>query len=176
MDHPINHNGSFQGQVMSLWMVEKGERDRKMKLLEDFGYIDPEGVTWAAPNGSIINGASIPAFLWGPLVGSPYTGDYRMASVVHDVACDERTQPYEKVHLMFYYAMLCGETQPWLAKMMYTAVKLFGPRWGTNFAALSESSENIAQFFDWVHSDEFHQADIQTLQKMTDVFERSRRL
>ncbi|HEX9286889.1 MAG TPA: hypothetical protein VF999_06440, partial [Thermoanaerobaculia bacterium] len=48
--------GHFEGSVKTEWI----EANRKMKLLEDFGYVDGKGVTWPAPKGSIIDGASIP--------------------------------------------------------------------------------------------------------------------
>jgi hypothetical protein len=68
------------------WCV--GERpDRRMILEAAFRYKDPKGKTWDAPAKWSIDGASIPRALW-TLVGSPYTGNYRLASIVHDVACD----------------------------------------------------------------------------------------
>jgi uncharacterized protein DUF1353 len=38
-------------------------------VLEDFGYIDPHGIRWPAPKGSIVDGASIPQVL-SRVVGS----------------------------------------------------------------------------------------------------------
>ena len=95
--------GKFVGTVKSEWV----ESDRKMKLLEDFIYIDPSGDQWEAPKESIIDGASIPRLLW-TMVGSPFAGDYRNASVVHDVACDQKSAPWKNVHRMFFYACRCG--------------------------------------------------------------------
>src|SRR5262245_48593654 len=95
--------GAFIGDVVSKWLID----DVTMELLEDFAYVDPKGKRWKAPKGSIINGASIPSIFWTP-VGSPYTGPYRKASVVHDVACDTKTDTWQDSHRMFYYAMLAG--------------------------------------------------------------------
>jgi hypothetical protein len=91
--------GHFEGKVKTEWI----EADRKMQLLEDFGYVDGKGERWPAPKGSIIDGASIPQVLW-TVAGSPYTGEYRNASVVHDVACVKRDRPWQDVHRMFYEA------------------------------------------------------------------------
>ena len=62
-------------------------------------------------------------------MGSPYTGEYRNASVVHDVACEKRDRPWEDVHLMFYEACRAGGVAEQKAKLMYAAVYHFGPRW-----------------------------------------------
>lgn len=121
--------GHFTGEVAAKWLQHSGD-DRKMRLLEDFTYIDPEGNEWRAAKGNIINGASIPSSLWSA-VGPPFVGDYRRASVVHDVACDERTSAHEDVHLMFYNAMRADGVSWTKANVMYQAVKRFGPKWGT---------------------------------------------
>jgi hypothetical protein len=116
--------GRYVGSVQTEWL----EPDRKMRLLAPFSYIDPNGHEWRAPKGWVIDGASIPRFAWS-IVGGPYDGKYRNASVIHDVACDEQAEPWEQVHETFYWAMLASEVEPWRAKLMYAAVYHFGPRW-----------------------------------------------
>lgn len=117
--------GHFVGTVKTEWITP----NREMRLLEDFVYIDPSGREWRAPKDSIIDGASIPRLLW-TLVGSPFTGEYRDASVVHDVACIQRKRPWTMVHRMFYYATRSRGVDEIRAKVMYGAVYHFGPRWG----------------------------------------------
>ncbi|RZK47562.1 MAG: DUF1353 domain-containing protein [Hymenobacter sp.] len=51
------------------------------------------------------------------------------ASIVHDVACDTRSRPWRDTHYMFYLACLAGGTRRGRAKLMYLAVRNFGPRW-----------------------------------------------
>lgn len=119
--------GHFVGSVKSEWI----DPDRRMRLLDDFAYVDRSGVEWKAPKESVINGASIPRALW-TVVGSPFTGEYRNASVVHDVACDRRDRPWRDVHRMFYDACRCGGVGEQKAKLMYAAVFHFGPQWTTN--------------------------------------------
>lgn len=119
--------GSFQGTVKTEWV----EADRQMRLLEDFAYLDAAGEEWRAPAGSLIDGASIPRVLWSA-VGSPFTGEYRQASVVHDVACASRSRPWQDVHRMFYNACRAGGVGEKKAKIMYAAVHRFGPRWSAN--------------------------------------------
>jgi len=99
-----------------------------MQLNEDFAYISPSGKRWDAPNGSIVDGASIPQVFW-TVVGGPFEGQYRNASVVHDVACVKRSEKWEDVHRMFYYAMRAGGVSESRAALMYAAVYKFGPRW-----------------------------------------------
>ena len=122
----------FQGEVQTQWLVEAASAgdgtDRRMQLLEDFAFVDANGTRWLAPSGHVIDGASIPRILWS-VAGSPYTGAYRRASVLHDVACDERSVPSKLVHRMFYDAMICDGVDKAQALEFYTAVRLFGPSW-----------------------------------------------
>jgi hypothetical protein len=81
-----------------------------------------------------VDGASIPKFAWS-IIGGPFEGKYRDASVIHDVACVARSAPWEYVHLVFYYAMLASGVDKTTAKIMYAAVYHFGPRWDPLTAA-----------------------------------------
>ncbi|MFN0017023.1 MAG: DUF1353 domain-containing protein [Pirellulaceae bacterium] len=116
--------GRFKGNVIALWLPD----GRNMKLTQTFAYVDPRGKEWVAPKDSVVNGASIPGTLWST-VGGPYEGQYRLASVVHDVACEEMTSKWEDVHSMFYEACRCGGVSLVQAKTLYYAVYNFGPRW-----------------------------------------------
>jgi hypothetical protein len=122
----------FEGDVRTLWLVEEAvgddEADRRMQLLEDFAFVDPNGQRWLAPAGRTIDGASIPRMLWS-IAGDPFIGPYRRASVLHDVACDDRTQPSKIVHRMFYDAMIADGASAAQAVEFYAAVRLFGPDW-----------------------------------------------
>ena len=116
--------GVYVGTVKTEWLSD----GRQMRLLAPFAYIDPRGHKWQAPTGSIIDGASIPKLAWS-FAGGPFEGKYRDASVIHDVACDRKDQPWEAVHEAFYWAMLASQVEVWRAKVMYTAVYQRGPRW-----------------------------------------------
>jgi hypothetical protein len=127
-----NEYGVFSGNPQTEWLSEPDD-DRNMKLLLDFSYTDPEGKVWLAPIGSVINGASIPAPLWST-VGSPYTGDYRNASIVHDVACDQAmsASDREAADKMFYFACLAGGCNTAEARLFYLGVRIGA--WGTGQA------------------------------------------
>lgn len=151
--------GKFVGEVVATWCVEPSAPDRKMLLVEDFQYVAPDGKGWLAPKGRKVDGASIPEFLWGSVIGSPFTGDFRRASVVHDIACEDKPYTSNEAHLMFYNAMRCDNTSRWLAKVMYTAVRLFGPQWRVKFMALEQNTYNISAFYQLIHSSEFDAID-----------------
>jgi hypothetical protein len=116
--------GHFEGRVTATWHDD----GRDMTLTAPFAYIDRADVRWDAAVGSVVNGASIPRAFW-TVIGSPFTGRFRNASVVHDVACVDRTRPWKQVHQMFYEACRCSRTNVVQAKTMYYAVYHFGPRW-----------------------------------------------
>src|SRR5207244_3970627 len=107
----------------------RGENDgRHMTLLSELRYIDPDGVVWIAPTGSVVDGASIPRVLWS-FMGGPFDGKYRNASVLHDVAYDQKTRPWKEADRMFYNAMRCSGVSPTEAKTMYYALYRHGRHW-----------------------------------------------
>lgn len=117
--------GQYFGSVQAEWEPD----GRNMRLLSEFVFVDPRGRRWIAPKGTEVNGASIPGSLWS-IVGGPYEGKYRDASVIHDTYTSAPyVETWEKVHYMFYEGCRAdglGETE---AKLMYYAVYHFGPRW-----------------------------------------------
>jgi hypothetical protein len=131
--------GRFEGDVVAHW----GDDGRLMTLRETFTYIDPINRKWVAPAGTTVDGASIPAAFWS-IIGSPFAGKYRNASVVHDVGCDEMSQPWEDVHRMFYDACRCAGVDANQAKVMYYAVYHFGPRWEPIVDTVVEPRDNGA--------------------------------
>jgi uncharacterized protein DUF1353 len=85
-------------------------------------------VVWIAPAGSEVDGASIPRSLWS-LMGGPFEGKYRNASVLHDVAYDQKTRPWSQCDRMFYNAMRCSGVSAVDAGMMYYSLRKFGHHW-----------------------------------------------
>lgn len=116
--------GRFEGDVVAVWDAD----GRNMTLREPFTFIDAQERRWEAPAGAVVNGASIPRLFW-TVIGGPFEGRYRNASVVHDVGCAEMRHSWEDVHRMFYEACRCGGVDEAKAKIMYYAVHHFGPRW-----------------------------------------------
>jgi hypothetical protein len=119
-------HGKFSGDPETVWLTEDGTADRKMRVVRDFVFTDPNARQWPAPQGSTVDGASIPRALW-TLVGSPYTGDYRRASIVHDVACDEAGGDDKKRRLadkMFFHACRAGGCSIWQSIVLYLGVRI----------------------------------------------------
>jgi len=116
--------GHFSGEPRTEWLTEPGP-DRRMVLLEPMSYTDPAGRVWPAPKGSVVDGASIPRALW-TLVGSPYTGDYRRASIVHDVATDPAGPNVDRraADRMFFHACLTGGCPLREAILLYIGVRI----------------------------------------------------
>ena len=124
-------HGQFSGDPVTKWLSEDGD-DRNMEIVQDFSFTGPDGLVWKAPRGSIVNGASIPRPLWS-VVGSPYTGDYRRASVVHDVACQAAGGDVAKrreADRMFYHACRAGGCSVREATILYLGVRI-GSTWST---------------------------------------------
>ena len=154
--------GYYSGQVEARW-----ENDgRNMTLLSELRYTDPEGVIWIAPAGSVVDGASIPRVLWS-LMGGPFEGKYRNASVLHDVAYDQKTRPWKLCDRMFYNAMRCSGVAATEAKTMYYALYRHGRHWKRPHflpgAAVAEDEvvpraiavdeqEDIAATRDWIEN------------------------
>jgi len=131
--------GRFVGNVIAEWLDD----GRQMKLVADFAYIDPAESEWRAPAGSVVDGASIPKFAWS-VIGGPFEGKYRNASVIHDVACRERKRPWEAVHETFYNGMRASGVDSLRARTMYAAVYHFGPRWDLEVQMKSVPQAKVA--------------------------------
>lgn len=116
--------GQFVGRLVTEWLDD----GRNMRLINEFAYKSPDRLEWKVPKGTVVNGASIPRFLWS-FIGSPFGDRYRKASVIHDYYCESRTRPAERVHKVFYEAMLDAGVDPAKAWIMYQAVYRFGPTW-----------------------------------------------
>jgi hypothetical protein len=129
----------FSGQPTTRWLTEP-RADRNMVTLEDFWFIDSAGKKWDAPANSKVDGASIPRFLWS-IVGSPYTGDYRRASIVHDVACERATgqeAARREADRMFFEACRAGGCSKWDATILY-----IGVRFGAWFDRVELADDNV---------------------------------
>ena len=117
----------------TVWLTEGGRSDRHIRVLKPFWYRDWQGKQRDAPAGTIVDGATIPQALW-TLVGSPYTGDYRRASIVHDVACVGATpQQRRAADKMFFQACRDSGCNVAQAIIVYTGVRIGA--WASSGAA-----------------------------------------
>ena len=116
--------GYYSGAPETRWNPD----GRSMTLLNELRYTDRHGLVWVAPAGSTVDGASIPRSLWS-VMGGPFEGKYRNASVLHDAAYDQRNRPWQDCDRMFYNAMRCSGVGAVEAKTMFYALYRFGHHW-----------------------------------------------
>jgi Protein of unknown function (DUF1353) len=116
--------GRYDGRAL----VEFLSDGRRVRLSCPLAYIDPGERRWEVPQDAIVDGASIPRMLW-TLVGGPFEGKYRDASIIHDWYCDLRLRPWDQVHRMFFDAMITSRVPLGQAKLLYAGVYFGGPRW-----------------------------------------------
>jgi Protein of unknown function (DUF1353) len=127
---PAAHAETYFGKFIGKFVAEFDEEGggRKVTLMEPYGFVDPYGKEWNVPTGYKTDGASVPAALWA--LYPPFTGNYRSAAVIHDYYCDNKDRSWQDTHKVFYFAMRAAHVDETTAKVMYSAVYLFGPRWG----------------------------------------------
>jgi hypothetical protein len=116
--------GYYSGDPILKWNPD----GRTMTVMTELSYTDPQGIIWDAPAGSVTDGASLPRYLWS-IMGGPFEGKYRNASVLHDVAYGEHNRPWWDCDRMFYNAMRCSGVSAVEAKTMYYALYKFGHHW-----------------------------------------------
>ena len=125
--HPDPRYGVFSTYYLKVEPLN--DNTNRVRLLEDLVFIDTKGKKWTAPKGHVVDGATIPK-VFQSMIGTPYGGEYVLASVIHDVAYDEKKESWEEVHRAFYDAMLASGVEANKASLMYIAVYEASERWG----------------------------------------------
>jgi len=125
--HPNARYGVFSTYDLKVEPLK--DKSGRVRLLEELVFIDRHGKKWTAPKGYVVDGATIPKFFQG-FIGTPYGGQYVLASVIHDVAYDQKKVSWQEVHQVFYDAMLASGVEARKASIMYMAVYEGAPRWG----------------------------------------------
>lgn len=118
-----NEFGSFSGEF-----IGRFPRGGSAILEKDLSFTDPRGRIWTAPAGTEVNGASIPRPLWS-IIGSPFSGDYLRASVIHDYYCVSMSRSWRDTHKVFWYGCRADGVSKFYANLLYAGVVRFGPRW-----------------------------------------------
>lgn len=121
--------GRFHGKVVTIWLDSAGE-DRRMQLHQDTDlvFVRPDGEVIPALPSLDFDGASIPVWAW-PLIGSPFTGKYRKAAVIHDTLCYVRDRESSKAHWIFREGLRALGVGRIRARLMYVALLVGGPKW-----------------------------------------------
>ena len=121
--------GQFHGVVVTIWLDSGGE-DRRMKLHldTDLAFERPTGEVIPALPGLEFDGASIPIWAW-PFIGSPFTGKYRKAAVIHDTLCFAKDRPAKEAHWIMREMLRALGVGRFRARVMYVALLLGGSKW-----------------------------------------------
>lgn len=120
--------GTFLGKVAVEWDDENGFNRHRIKLLSDFGFEDPAGKKWIAEKGAALDGSSFtPVF--EQMVGLPFVGEHRRASVLHDYYSQQLTESWQDVRRMYYAALLAEGMSEHEAKTAYAVLYGAGMRW-----------------------------------------------
>jgi Protein of unknown function (DUF1353) len=137
------HAQSFSGSFEFRWLSEPENKHRMMQLLSPVSFTDKKGKVWSVPANWKIDGASIPQVFW-TVAGSPFDGNYRRASVIHDHYCDVDTEFTKDTHDMFKEASLFDGVSFVKATAMRIAIGVGGTGCGkgdppnTTFSNLNE--------------------------------------
>lgn len=124
---------------LKIEMFDK-DNNRVARLLEDLEYkvISSDNAYYIKiKKGFEYDGASIPKIFWW-LIGSPFSGKYRLAATVHDALYATQLLSKDKADDIFYNIMIEDGVSKWKALLMYSAVKA-----GGYFAYNDATSKNI---------------------------------
>ena len=100
--------GRYEGVPPQLELLDDG---RKARLLNPISYVSVDDQGWPVPADTIVDGASIPRLFW-TLIGGPFEGKYRNASIVHDCYCDTHDRSWRDTHRMFHSAIASPGAAP----------------------------------------------------------------
>ncbi len=117
--------GSYQGLQPKVALLSDGQT---VNLLSAFAFRTSDGVDWPVPVGVTLQGVSVPRVMWS-LIGGPFEGRYRDASILHGYYSDLQSRAWRVTHHMFYAAARVSLVPEFQAKLMFYAVYRFGPRW-----------------------------------------------
>ncbi len=98
----------------------------RLAILREYVSFEYKGKLWEANPGLVYDGASIPRIFWW-LIGSPFTGHYREAAVLHDAYyANHRDRTRKQTDKMFKAKMLKDDVSTWKIYVIYTTVRLAG--------------------------------------------------
>ena len=137
----------FSGRVV-LELLDEAAFPHKLRLLEDFTFIDQTGKPWLARKGGILDGESVPRVL-SALHDLPYAAEYRKSAVIHDYFCRARTEPWRQVHRALHEASLVEGLSDGEAKTLYATVYAGGWRWEPKGSTCYRSCHAVATSLVW---------------------------
>jgi hypothetical protein len=157
---------AFRGRVV-LEIPDEPEASGRLRVAEEFSFVDSLGKTWTAPRGALAQGNLLPRPMQHLGIPLP-EGPVRRAAVIRDVAVEARTEPWRKVARMYFDANLAEMVSEPEAKVLYAAWYAGGTRWeprgsscfrSCHIAAtalawqVDASSAPVAEILDWIWRD-----------------------
>jgi hypothetical protein len=138
------------GRFINQPEVEYLSGGTRVRLLKDLVYMDPTPRIWRAPKGLVSDGASIPRLLW-PVVGSPLSGPYVGAALLHDARYRLGDCSKEEADLMLWDAALCGGTSEMDAEAIAEGVAFGGhSAWAKNERKREACAGDYGRLLEWV--------------------------
>jgi len=121
--------GRFHGKVVTEWLDSSGE-DRRMRLHQDtdLSFETPTGELIPALPSLEFDGASLPVWAW-PLIGSPFTGKYRKAAVIHDTLCFVKDRTPRECHYLMRTMCRSLGVGRFRSFLIYSALLIGGSKW-----------------------------------------------
>lgn len=137
--------GRFEG-TPSVQFLRGGSR---VRILDDFVYVDPDGRRWVAPRNLVSDGASIPRLAWDS-IGPPIGGPYFFAALQHDARYRLGDCTKEEADLILWDAALCGGTSQTIALIIAQAVAIGGgDAWFENERKRAACGDDLARLLGW---------------------------
>ena len=112
--------GRFKGDY-----IIKGLGSYVFETLAELSYTTKKGATHTVPKKFKMDGASIPRIFWS-LIGSPFTGKYRRAALIHDWLYFSQTTKRSYADRVFLEAMKYLGVSFWKRQLMFLAVRFRG--------------------------------------------------
>jgi len=104
--------------------MQPGQRDNRYIVDRDLWFTNDE-YDLMIPAGTPTDGASIPRALWS-IVGSPFTGKYTPAAVLHDWLYLTGIYSRKESDQILYKAMIASNVPLWKADIICTGVRAGG--------------------------------------------------
>lgn len=125
---PVVKEDSRPSGFQSLLLLEFLEDGVHARVARPLTYTAKNGRIVTIPEGFVTDGASIPKTLWST-IGSPYTGKYRRAAVLHDYMYHSPLDmDKDEADRLFLEAMLEDGVELVCARTIYEGVHLCGRR------------------------------------------------
>jgi hypothetical protein len=138
--------GGFEGRVVVEWLDDPFVPS--MRTVEDFGFRQKTGKVWKVARGQVFDARGLPP-LFGDLVGPPYAGGFRKASMVYESATQTMTEKWDEAQRMFFEAAVAEGVAPLDAKAMYLVLVLQGSRWELPGSRCFGSCHGLSSPLEW---------------------------